>query len=314
MDIHDWLMLAPESEWIFRGLIAQQSLNMFKSPREVGKSRLACDGIASYAKGEPDWLGGAYEGDQERGNVYYMVTDANAEAEVSVLLAQLGVPRGRVQLGRYGGELRKSGIEDWVRWGAWLQGVQGVSILVVDNGTGMTDGVVDTEESARLFKRLRAMTGPMGLTVILIHHEKNSGGTAGNYSWESETRWRLRLSCPSGDPRHDPYRELIVDGGNVSEAGDIRERIPLRMPRKSHPGSRFTLTDLRNATPEKRSKEREEDHGDKFKALVAMERTWKTQEEMADAIGISPSGLRRILGEKGYSRDRKTGLLVPVGK
>jgi AAA domain len=310
MDVHDWLMVVPDTPWLFRGRIACQSLNMVKASREVGKTLLVAEATVAYVKGETEWLGGQYDGPEDRGNVFWMVTDANAEAEVSQQLTNLGAPKGRVQLARHSGEIKGSA-EDWMAWGAWLQGVHGVSVLVVDNGTGMTNGVVDTEASGALFKRLRAMTGPMGLTVILIHHEKNSGGTAGNYSWESETRWRLRLSCPSGKPLTDDYRELSIDGGNILPPDDVPLVTPLRMPRRTHKGSRFTMTERRNTTPEQRSEKRREDHGDKFKTLMEMGGTWANYAEMGAAISASASQAERIVKGHGHVRDRATGMIVP---
>lgn len=310
MDVHDWLTVSPDNPWLFRGRIACQSLNMVKASREVGKTLLVAEASVAYVKGEPEWLGGQYDGPEDRGNVFWMVTDANAEAEVSQQLANLGAPKGRIQLARHSGEITGT-VEQWVNWGAWLQGVHGVSILVIDNGTGMTNGVVDTEASGALFKKLRAMTGPLGLTVILIHHEKNSGGTAGNYSWESETRWRLRLSCPSGKPLTDPYRELSIDGGNILPPDDIPLVTPLKMPRRTHPGARFTMTEKRNTVPEKRSEERQEDHGRMFRGLLEGGRAWASYGEIGQALGVSASKAERIVKEQGHIRDRATGQIVP---
>jgi hypothetical protein len=310
MDIHDWLTVVPENEWLVNGLVANQSLNMIKAKREVGKSLLACDFIAAYVTGEPEWLGRSFEDTEPRGNVLYMVTDANAEAEVSRQLGNLGVPRGRVELARHSGEMRDS-VDDWVKWGAWIQTTRKVAVLVVDNGTGMSNGVVDTEATGTLFKRLRALTGPMGITVILIHHEKNSGGTAGNYSWESESRWRLRLAAKDDRLWASDYRELEFDGGNVKIPADLPDSIPLRMPRRSHPASRFTLTDRRNATPEERSAKRENEHTDKFTDLTKLDRSWASYAEMGATLGVSAATAERIVKERGHVRDRATGRIVP---
>ena len=310
MDVHEWLGVVPENEWLVSGLIANQSLNMVVAKREVGKTLLICDFIAAYVMGEADWLGRQFEDTEPRGNVFYMVTDANAEAEVSRQLGNLGVPAGRVMLARHNGETHGS-VDDWVKWAAWIQATQNVSVLVVDNGTGMSNGVVDTEATGTLFKRLRAMCGPRGLTIILIHHEKNSGGTAGNYTWQSESRWRLRLTA-GDDPRRNDYRELELDGGNaIALPADLPESIPLRMPRRSHPASRFTLTDKRNTAPEERSAKREEDHEDKFATLTSMARSWSSYGEIGDALGVSASKAERIVKGHGHVRDRATGAIVP---
>jgi hypothetical protein len=57
MDIHEWLMVVPENQWLVSGLIANQSLNMIKAPRETGKTLISCDFTRSYVMGEPEWLG-----------------------------------------------------------------------------------------------------------------------------------------------------------------------------------------------------------------------------------------------------------------
>lgn len=309
MDVLDWLLVVPDSEWLVSGLIANQSLTMIKAKREAGKTLLACDFIAAYVKNEPEWLGRRFEDGTQRGNVLYMVTDANAEAEVSRQLASLGIPAGRVAVARYNGEAHGT-VDDWSNWGAWIRDTGNVSLLVVDNGTGMTNGVVDTETTGSLFKRLSALTGPMGLTVILIHHEKNSGGTAGNYTWESGVRWRLRLSARDEKSWRSDYRELEFDGGNMNVPEDFPAAIPLRMPRRTHPGSRFALADRRNNTPEARSAERQEEHGDKFAALMSMNRSWRSYAEIGKALGVSASKAERIIKDHGHMRDRATGAIV----
>jgi hypothetical protein len=298
MDIHEWLTIVPENQWLVNGLIANQSLNMIKAPRETGKTLLVCEFCRTYVMGEPEWLGRKYE-DDSRGKVFYMVTDANAEADVSRQLANLGVPAERVKLARHNGEDLGT-VNDWTNWGAWLQ-AQGISVLVVDNGTGMSNGVVDTEATGNLFKKLRAMTGPMGLTVILVHHEKNGGGTAGNYSWESETRWRLTLTAPSGNPWNDDYRELSFKG-NLNPPEDMPGVIPLRMPRRSHPGSRFTLTGGRNATAPERSPQRPDEQRVLVEKILALGRQdWKSQREIAEAIGSNQTAVSRAFNATGYT-------------
>ena len=294
-DIHDWISLVPESPWLVSGLIAAESLNLITAKREVGKSLLVCDFLSSYLMGEPEWLGRKFEQDS-RGRAMFMVTDANAEAEVSRQLTALGVPRGYVDLARHSGEMYAANAGDWAHWGENLRTHRDTRILVVDNGTGMSAGVVDTEATSRLFKALRVVTGPMGLTVILIHHEKNTGGTAGNYQWQSESRHRLSLAM--GDS--SDYRELSFQGGNTMLPEDMPEVIPLRMPRKSHPGSRFTLTDARNTVPEDRSATAHKNQ-ERIDELVAMNRSdWSSQEELGQAVGLSQPQMGRVMRKAGY--------------
>jgi hypothetical protein len=103
-----------------------------------------------------------------------------------------------------------------------------------------------------------------------------------------------------------------MDGGNIPLPDGVPERMPIRMPRKTHPGSRFTLTDRRNASPEKRSGEREEDHKGTFSTLVGLNRTWASYGEMGRAVGVSASKAERIVKGHGHVRDRASGAIVPA--
>ena len=96
------------------------------------------------------------------------------------------------------------------------------------------------------------------------------------------------------------YRELSFQGGNTMLPEDMPEVIPLRMPRRTHPGSRFTLTDARNAVPEDRSATADKNQ-ERIDELVAMNRSdWSSQEELGQAVGLSQPQMGRVMRKAGY--------------
>jgi hypothetical protein len=286
------------------GLILNKSVNLLKAKREAGKSLLAVDLAVALVRGETDWLGRTIAPGTPNG-VYFLVTDAGAEVEIARQLARLGIkPEDMVTVAR--ARRGPALVDQWARFGERLR-AEGYGLVVIDNGTGLVHDIVKPESVNPLFDGLKELTAPdIGLTVLLVHHEPKMGtGAAGNYSWESEPRWRLSLSKVNGD-----YRSLVAEGNALSDMPPV---IGLRMPRRTHPGSRFTLADDRNIAPEDRSASMDKDDERILKILSHGRADWRNQEEIAKAIGCSQATIARTFDRKGYAlRDGQVVKLAPA--
>lgn len=285
-DAYDWLADADPDQWVVEGLI-HNTLTMLTAKREVGKSLVTTDLAPVLTRGEDTWLGRKVKpGFPDR--IYYLVTDAGTERDTSRRVVELGVPKGSVTVAR----VRRGPAEvaQWREFGEKLR-EDGYGLVVVDNGTGLVHDIVKPEYVNPLFDGLKELTDA-GLAVLLVHHEPKGGqSAAGNYIWESEPRWRLNLAKVG-----DEYRTLSCEGNALT---DLPPVIPLRMPRKTHPGSRFTLADGRNRVSEVRSEERIDRH-DEYLLRMLGRSDWKSQSEIAESVGISQKTVSRVLTGKGY--------------
>jgi AAA domain len=300
MDAYDWLEVGTGEEWLVEGLVLAQSLTMVKGKRESGKSTLTMDFIRSYVMGEPEWLGRKILADN-RGRVFYGVTDTNAEMEVSRAVRNLGIPRGRVQVQR----IRRNSLnaETGKQLNAYLR-ASGFGLAVFDNGTGLVADIVKNEYTAPLFDGIKEIAGPGGLSVILVHHEPRGGASAaGNYSWEGESRWRMSISRIPGESLSSPERLVSLEGNAVSELADV---VRVKMPRIGHPGSRFTLSEARNTVPEDRSKGQPVKADLWAKILSYGDREWASNADIADVVGTSEATVSRLLTGNGYKIGRKS--------
>jgi hypothetical protein len=178
---------------------------------------------------------------------------------------------------------------------------QDVNVLIVDSGTNLVSKVIDTEEVGGLMDGLSEVVDA-GITVVLIHHTPKVGrDAAGCYAWESWPRWIVRVE-KTGGARGDQVR-LTYDG---NENPDVPDHLSVWLPKHARPGSRFRLVE--RGAEHTRSQERQRsDLG--LVSKIQARSDWRSQQEIADALGVSQATVSRVL--KAYQYKLVGGAAVP---
>jgi AAA domain len=279
----EWLVNDDGNPWLVDGMV-HDGATLWVAKRGVGKSLLTVDLAVSLARGDTEWLGRDIR--PGNGRVVFLVSDPKAERETARRLDAMGTPDGSVEIGR----LRR-GPEPAEQWAELARELKGSRLVVVDSGTNLVHDTVKAEYTNPLFDGLNEIVAE-NIPVLLVHHIPKSGTlAAGNYGWEAWPRWWMYMGA-SGEN----FRTLVFEG-NENDDG-LPRTVVVRMPRKTHPASRFTLADDRAAESEIRTLARQGNHA---KLLTHMrERSdWRSQAHIAAELGISQSVVSRILTANG---------------
>jgi hypothetical protein len=312
----DWLEGYDGDPWIVPGIVHSVS-NLWLAKQKVGKSLLMADLAAALACGEGQWLGRPVKDDYAGRPAFMFVSDPKAEVEAAARLEAWNVPRGSVHIGR----MRRGPepIAEWLRLGDEVVDLGG-KVVILDSGTNLVHDIITPESTNPLFDGLNELT-ERGLSVQLVHHlPRNGSAAAGIYSWESWSRWIVRMTR-----KGEAHRMLSFDG---NEKCDLPGKIQLGMPRKDQPGSRFTLTnpdagrDEGEAEAPARQK-RDQGARDRRRGIILEGQPWEGQEAIGVAIGkaegtepLSQPRVSRLLKAYGWTlrsgkiADTGTGLLL----
>jgi hypothetical protein len=288
----EWMTEDSRDSWLVEGMVHEGGTAWF-AHRGEGKSLLTVDLAVAMAKGEEKWLGRKIRPDS--GRILFLVSDPRAVKETSTRLAAMGAPEGSVIVGR----LRRGPPE--VQWWMQLAGeIEDFRMVVVDSGTNLVHDIVKAEFVNPLLDGLTELVEAK-IPVLLVHHMPKTGNSgAGGYFWEAWPRWSMYMNKAG-----DGYKSLAFEGNAVTE---LPATVVVRMPRKTHPGSRFALADSRGADPEIRSLARI-DRDDALMRRIIEGQPWGSQTAIGRALDVSQPKVSRVLKDKGF--DLSGGRIVP---